>query len=321
MPEPVPIKHVAPRRVSLDFWDRAWARFSASKASRLSGFCLAALLSLVLIAPFFLGGKDLELTQRPLEPPSSVHWFGTDLHGRDLCSRVLSGARISLMAGGVGAMVSLVLGVSVGAVAGYLGGRWDGVLMRLVDMLYSTPSVLLVIVLITVIEDSAKSALGPAFAGPAGTWIRMALLFGGLGAVSWLTMARVVRGQVISLKVRPFVEASRALGAGHVHILLRHVLPNIWGVVIAYMMLTVPGVILYESFLSYLGLGIQPPHASLGTLIAEGAGQLNPIRVAWWLLAFPGGFLALTLALLTLFGDGLRDALDPEESRGGSAGQ
>ena len=139
----------------------------------------------------------------------------------------------------------------------------------------------------------------------------MLLLFAGLGAVSWLTMARIVRGQVLSLRTRPFVLASRALGAGHVRILVRHIFPNVLGIVIVYLTLTVPGVVLYESFLSYLGLGIQPPQASLGTLIAEGAAQINPVRVYWWLVACPGTLLALMLLALNLVGDGLREALDP----------
>lgn len=270
---------------------------------------------IIVLVPAIQGDRALQLSAEPLVSPAPRHWFGTDLHGRDLFSRVLAGTRVSMAVGMVGAVISLAIGISVGAVAGYLGGRIDGWLMRTVDALYALPSILLVIVLVAILEDTAKSALGSASSPQANAWIRFALLFGGLGAVSWLTMARVVRGQVLSLRERPFVEASRALGASHAHILRFHILPNILGIVLAYLMLTVPAIILYESFLSYLGLGILPPYASLGTLIAEGAGQLNPIRVSWWLLVFPGGMLVALLALLQLLGDGLRDAFDPRLGR------
>jgi peptide/nickel transport system permease protein/oligopeptide transport system permease protein len=173
------------------------------------------------------------------------------------------------------------------------------------------PSIVFVIVLITTLEGLFKTVLakllGPNFALSA----RLIFLFVGLGAVSWLTMARIVRGQVLTLRHRQFVEASRALGASHARILWRHILPNVLGVIVVYLTLTVPAVILYESFLSYLGLGIQPPMASWGSLIAEGAQQLNPIRIYWWLIVFPAGTLALTLLALNFLGDGLRDALDP----------
>jgi ABC-type dipeptide/oligopeptide/nickel transport system permease subunit len=197
-----------------------------------------------------------------------------------------------------------------GAIAGYVGGRTDGAMMRFVDILYSLPSIIFVIVLITTLEAGLKSWLAhvgsPKLVGAA----RLLFLFVGLGAVSWLTMARIVRGQVLSLRQRAFVEASRTLGAGPLRILARHIIPNVLGVVIVYLALTVPAIILYESFLSYLGLGIQPPMASWGSLIAEGAGQINPIRIYWWLIVFPGGLLVLTLLALNFLGDGLRDAWD-----------
>jgi ABC-type dipeptide/oligopeptide/nickel transport system permease subunit len=183
-------------------------------------------------------------------------------------------------------------------------------MMRAVDILYSLPSIIFVIVLLTTMEGVLKRWLA-AFGGnnPGGA-TRLVLLVVGLGAVSWLTMARIVRGQVLSLRQRPFVEASRALGAGPVRILARHIIPNTLGVVIVYLTLTVPAIILYESFLSYLGLGIQPPMASWGSLIAEGADQINPIRIYWWLLGFPAAFLVTTLLALNFIGDGLRDAWD-----------
>jgi ABC-type dipeptide/oligopeptide/nickel transport system permease subunit len=227
-----------------------------------------------------------------------------------LLSRVLYGAQISLLVGIVGAAVSLVIGVLWGAVAGYAGGRLDSAMMRFVDVLYSLPSIIFVIVLITTLEGAVKNWLSAAGSPSLVKSARLLFLFVGLGAVSWLTMARIVRGQVLSLRQRPFVEASRALGAGPAHILARHIIPNTFGVVIVYLTLTVPAIILYESFLSYLGLGIQPPMASWGSLIAEGAEQMNPIRIYWWLIAFPGAFLVTTLLALNFIGDGLRDAWD-----------
>jgi peptide/nickel transport system permease protein/oligopeptide transport system permease protein len=244
------------------------------------------------------------------QPPGARYWFGTDVHGRDLFSRVLYGARWSLLVGLVGAGVSLVIGVSWGAVAGYVGGRLDNWMMRVVDVLYSLPSIIFVIVLITTLEGLLKQALEALGAAALARQARLLFLFVGLGAVSWLTMARIVRGQVLSLRTRAFVEASRALGAGPLHILRRHILPNVAGVVLVYLTLTVPAVMLYESFLSYLGLGIQPPMASWGSLIAEGADQMNPIRIYWWLIVFPGAVLVSTLLALNFLGDGLRDALD-----------
>jgi peptide/nickel transport system permease protein/oligopeptide transport system permease protein len=249
--------------------------------------------------------------------PGWQHWFGTDVHGRDLLSRVCYGARLSLLVGLIGAAVSLVIGVLWGAVAGYCGGRWDGAMMRFVDVLYSMPSVVFVIVLLTALNavlgklQSGSHPLSPEHA----RFLQFAGLFGGLGAVSWLTMARIVRGQVLALRHRAFVDASRVLGASHARILLRHILPNVYGVIIVYVTLTIPSIVLYESFLSYLGLGIQPPQASLGSLIAAGAEQINPIRIYWWLIVFPAAFLALTLLALNFVGDGLRDALDPRSER------
>jgi oligopeptide transport system permease protein len=242
--------------------------------------------------------------------PNARHWFGTDVHGRDLFSRVLYGAQVSLLVGIVGAGVSLVIGVLWGAIAGYAGGRVDSIMMRFVDILYSLPSIIFVIVLITALEGVFKLWLQKIDAPELLKWARLLLLFVGLGAVSWLTMARIVRGQVLSLRKRAFVEASRALGASPGRILLRHIIPNTAGIVIVYLTLTVPAIILYESFLSYLGLGIQPPMASWGTLIAEGADQMNPIRSYWWLIACPSAFLVTTLLALNFLGDGLRDAWD-----------
>ncbi len=289
---------------------RAWRRLQRNRTAVGSGAFLLLVLLLAGLVPWLGPVAAGHGADEPFAAPSAAHWFGTDVHGRDVLVRTFAGARISLLVGAVGTAVSLVIGVTWGLVAGYLGGRTDGWMMRVVDVLYSLPSVVFVIVLITALEGYAKAMLGRVFPG----WepvVRLMFLFAGLGAVSWLTMARIVRGQVLSLRSRQFVLASRALGAGAGWILRRHILPNVVGVVLVYLTLTVPAVVLYESFLSFLGLGIQPPQASLGTLIAEGAAQINPFRVRWWLIAGPGGLLATTLLALNFLGDGLRDALDP----------
>ena len=290
---------------------KTWRRFRRNRPALISfWFCLGIVLLAVfwpLISPY----AENALSDAQFQPPNFQHWLGTDVNGRDLLTRVFYGARISLMVGAVGAGVSLIIGVLWGALAGYLGGRWDGLMMRVVDILYSLPSVVFVIVLITTLEGLVKGWLAKHFGADLASSARLLFLFVGLGAVSWLTMARIVRGQVLSLRHRPFVDASRALGASHTRLLFRHILPNTYGVIIVYLTLTVPGVILYESFLSYLGLGIQPPSASWGSLIAEGAQQLNTIRIYWWLIVFPCGMLTGTLLALNFLGDGLRDAFDP----------
>jgi peptide/nickel transport system permease protein/oligopeptide transport system permease protein len=305
--------------------ERAWGRFRRNRRAVISAWFLLMLAMAVAAWPAALkcfaslGGATGEafavrydpdrVSDEQFQPPNRAHWCGTDVHGRDLLSRIMYGAQVSLLVGSVGAGVSLVIGVLWGAIAGLAGGRTDSLMMRFVDVLYSLPSIIFVIVLITTLEEGFArflSTVTPAMA----KFARLLFLFVGLGAVSWLTMARIVRGQVLSLKTRPYVEASRGLGAGPAYILFRHILPNVLGVVIIYLALTVPAVILYESFLSYLGLGIQPPMASWGSLIAEGAEQMNPIRMYWWLIAFPGVFLVSTLLALNFVGDGLRDAWD-----------
>jgi len=290
---------------------QAWRRFRNNRMALACGWLLLGVIAVVLLAPLVLSLKPDTISDAQFQPPSWGHWFGTDVHGRDLLARVLYGARISFLVGVVGAAVSLVIGVLWGAVAGYLGGRWDSLLMRLVDVLYSLPSIIFVIVLIATLEPMLKGWLASTFSPAWASSARMIFLFVGLGAVSWLTMARIVRGQVLSLRTRPFIDASRGLGASHARLVLRHLLPNVAGVIIVYLMLTVPSIILYESFLSYLGLGIQPPQASLGSLLAEGAGQINPIRIYWWMLVCPATLLTTTLLALNFFGDGLRDAYDP----------
>jgi ABC-type dipeptide/oligopeptide/nickel transport system permease subunit len=280
----------------------------------LSLIYLAVLLGVVVAWPWMAPYPYEKVSEAQFQEPSRLHWFGTDVHGRDLLTRVFYGARISLMVGAVGAGVALIIGVTWGAVAGYIGGRVDGFLMRVVDILYSMPSIVFVVVLITSLQEVTRRALARVAGDEVASWTPMLLLLVGVGAVSWLTMARIVRGQVLTLRNRAFVHASIALGASHARILFRHILPNIAGIVIVYLALTVPAVILYESFLSYLGMGIQPPMASWGSLLAEGTSQLNAIRPYWWLLVIPGGFLVITLLALNFLGDGLRDALDPKDA-------
>lgn len=290
---------------------RAWRRMRRNRPAVVSAVFLALVVLAAIAGPWVLPFDPSANGELQFAPPGATHWCGTDIHGRDLLARLLAGTRISLLVGTVGAGVSLVIGVCWGMVAAYVGGRVDGVLMRIVDILYSLPNIVFVMLMLTLAEDPLTRWLdrvAPALL-PAG---RLLLLFVSIGAVAWLNMARIVRGQVLTLRHRPFVLASQSLGAGHVRILLRHILPNIAGVVIVYLTLTVPAVILYESFLSFLGLGIRPPQASLGTLIADGAQQLNPLRIRWWLLVFPAGLLAGTLMALNYLGDGLRDALDPK---------
>ena len=299
-----PSPHLSPNQ-------RAWARFKRHKPAIISGWFLLVLVSLVIVWPWLAPYSYEEVSDAQFQPPSGSHWCGTDVHGRDLLTRMFFGARISLLVGIVGAGVALVIGVAWGAVSGYVGGRTDSVMMRFVDVLYSLPSILFVIVLVATFNNVLRSWLTQHFGTTAGIYAPMLFLFFGLGAVSWLTMARIVRGQVLSLRHRQFVDASRSLGASHVRILQHHILPNIYGIVIVYLTLTVPAIILYESFLSFLGLGIQPPMASWGTLISEGAGQINPVRIYWWLLFYPGVMLISTLLAMNFLGDGLRDAADP----------
>jgi oligopeptide transport system permease protein len=290
---------------------RAWLRFKANRPAVLSLGFLTLLLITIVIWPFAAKTDPNSISDAQFLRPHAQHWCGTDVHGRDLSARIVYGARISLLVGAAGALVSLVIGVTWGAIAGYIGGRLDEWMMRVVDIFYSLPSIIFVIVLITTLEALLKSWAAKRFGVELGATARLLFLFVGLGAMSWLTMARIVRGQVLSLRTRSFVQATRSLGAPHWHIIWRHILPNVSGIVIVYLTLTVPSVILYESFLSYLGVGIQPPMASWGSLIAEGASQLNAIRVYWWLIVFPCLVLVLTLLALNFFGDGLRDAFDP----------
>ena len=286
----------APSRASGSLWYDAWRRLRRNRAAVAAGVFLIVVSLLAVLAPWIPGLADPTLQDLRLgaTPPSPAHWFGTDELGRDALARVIRGGRISLLVGLVGTLVSLLIGVTYGAISGYVGGRTDDVMMRIVDILYSLPYIFLVILLLVFFSRS------------------LLMLFVALGLVQWLTMARIVRGQVLSLKQQTFVEAARALGADDASIVFRHIVPNTLGPVIVYTTLTVPAVILQEAFLSFLGLGVQPPAASWGTLVSDGA---RVIALFPWLVIFPGVALSMTLFCFNFLGDGLRDALDPQDRR------
>jgi oligopeptide transport system permease protein len=235
---------------------------------------------------------------------------GTDELGRDLLARLFWGARVSLSVGVVAALVSLVIGVSYGATSGYFGGRIDNAMMRLVDVLYSIPFIFVVIFIITILkEESIKTALREAGID------EISVFFVVIGTIYWLTMARVVRGQVLSLKQEQFVEAAKTIGASRRRIIFLHLVPNLLPIVIVYLTLTIPSVMLFEAFLSFLGLGVSAPDVSWGLLANDGIQVITPLRVYWWVVVFPGVALATTLFALNFLGDGLRDALDPRMSK------
>ncbi len=255
------------------------------------------------------------------EAPSAAFWMGTDSLGRDLRPRFLLGGAISLTMGLASAMIAICIGTGVGMVAGYLGGRVDATLMRMVDLLYGLPYILLVILmrvslaplLLEFLEQKDGQGRTRWFSETdAGQWSNFLVLLVGIGSVSWLTLARVVRGQVMSLREQPFVEAARALGFGWPRIIGRHILPNLVGTIVVYGTLTVPAAILSESFLSFLSLGIAAPVPSWGNLAFEGTEALNPVHVRWWLIAWPCAGLSVALLCLNFIGDGVRDALDPK---------
>jgi peptide/nickel transport system permease protein/oligopeptide transport system permease protein len=278
---------------------------------RLSFLFLVLLFLAASFGPWLLPYEYDQITTSQFASPSLAHWCGTDLHGRDLLVRLLQGARVSLLIGFIGATVSLTIGVAYGGLAGWLGGWWDQAMMRFVDMLYSLPRLIFIIVLIAGLEKRTTTVLAELGWATVAPHARMILLFVGLGCVEWLTMARIVRGQVLILKELAFVQAARVLGQSSSLILIRHLLPNVAGLILVYLTLTIPIVILEESFLSFLGLGVQAPAASWGSLISDSAGLINPLKIYWWLLLFPAGLMACTLLALNFLGDGLRDYFDP----------
>ena len=279
----------------ISLWQDAWLRL---RKNYLALFGLAVLILMVIIAiltpwiaPYGYEEQNLLLGA---SPPSAQHWLGTDIFGRDMLTRIFYGGRVSLMVGFIATGVALVIGVLWGTVAGYVGGRVDMVMMRIVDILYALPFMIFIILLMVVFGRS------------------ILLLFLAIGAVEWLTMARIVRGQVQNLRKQEFVEAAYSLGLSRWTIIRRHLIPNTLGPVIVYTTLTIPSVMLLEAFLSFLGLGIQPPQSSWGLLINYGVETMEEYP---WLLIFPGLALSITLFALNFLGDGLRDALDPRASK------
>lgn len=290
----------------------AWTRLRQNPSAIVAVIILGAIVLMALIGPVLLPTSYKEPGPLQYAAPSWEHPFGTDLNGRDLLYRVLSGTRLSLLVGLCGAAISLVIGTAYGLISGYMGGRIDQAMMRGVDILYSIPRLIFILVLINAFNATLEQ-----FAAARGwVWLvdysRIAILIISLGIIEWLTMARIVRGQVLAIKSRTFVLAAQALGQSHLRILLRHILPNLLGVIVVYLTLTIPAVIIDESFLSFLGLGTQAPRASLGSLLADGASAINPVRSFWWMIVFPSTFMALTLLSLNFLGDALRDALDPK---------
>jgi oligopeptide transport system permease protein len=276
-------------------WRQAWQRLRRHRSALVALAVLAVIvvlaLAVPLVSPFNYAIPDWDVIY---QPPGMTHWFGTDVLGRDLLVRVMWGCRISLLVGVAASVVSVVIGVLWGATAGYTGGVVDSLMMRFVDILYTVPFIPLVIVLTVLFGRD------------------FFLVFVAIGAVSWLDIARIVRGQTLSLKRREFVEAARALGISTPAMIFRHLVPNLLGLVIIYATLTIPTVILFEAFLSFLGLGVHAPLASLGSLVSDGASQLrsNP-----YLLTVPATFLVVIICCFSYLGDGLRDALDPREQR------
>ena len=275
-------------------WQDAIRRLIQNRAAMIGGITILLLIVLAIfapwIAPYSYSYQNLDIGA---SPPSAEHLLGTDVLGRDLLSRLLYGARISLLVGFVATGVALVIGVSWGIIAGYFGGRIDSVMMRIVDVLYGLPFIIFIILLMVIFGRNI--------------W----LLFAAIGAVEWLTMARIVRAQVIGLKNQEFVQAAQVMGVSNFSMFRRHILPNILGPIAVYATLTIPQVMLLEAFLSFLGLGIQPPMSSWGTLIRYG---VESMEEHYWLLIYPGLTFTITLFALNFFGDGLRDALDPKTS-------
>ncbi len=297
----------------------AWRRLGKNRPAMLSIWIMGLILLAAAVGPMLVPEANRDVSRAQYMAPSWEHPMGTDLLGRDVLYRVLVGARVSLAVGIAGAFISLIIGTTYGMVAGYFGGRIDAAMMRFVDIFYAIPRVILILFFVNTFESAFQTWLAERTQGTAMAWTiqyaKILLLIVSLGFIEWLTMARVVRGQVLAVKSQQYVLAARSLGQSHFAILFRHVLPNIAGIVVVYLTLTIPAVILDESFLSFLGLGADASNASWGTLLKDGKDELNPVRANWWLLLFPAVAMSLTLLALNFIGDGLRDAFDPRGKR------
>ena len=280
---------------------QVWLRLKTNRAALTSMMVISVLVVVVVIAPWLspFDGEDIDYEAIATAPSiANGHFFGTDGVGRDLFVRTMEGSRISLLIGLVATLVSLTIGINYGAIAGYFGGRVDAVMMRLVDILYAMPFMFFVILLMVFFGRN------------------ILLIFIAIGAINWLDIARIVRGQTLAIKQQAYVDAAGIYGASHWKIIQRHIVPNLLGVVMVYITLTIPQVILVESFLSFLGLGIQEPMTSLGALVSEGANEMESYS---WMLVFPAIFLSIILFCFNFIGDGLRDALDPKQGSGQTA--
>ena len=276
-------------------WNDAWLRLKKNRAAVSGGVLLSIMVVVAILTPWIAPyGYEAQNLDLGATPPSAAHWLGTDIFGRDLLTQILYGGRISLTVGFIATAVALIIGVTWGAIAGYVGGRIDSIMMRFVDILYALPFMIFIILLMVVFGRN------------------ILLLFLAIGAVEWLTMARIMRTQVQSLRQQEFVEAAISLGLPPTTIIFKHIIPNALGPIIVYTTLTIPSVMLLEAFLSFLGLGIQPPETSWGLLISYGAETMEEYP---WLLIFPGMALTITLFSLNFLGDGLRDALDVRGSK------
>jgi oligopeptide transport system permease protein len=301
-------------------WQDAWHRLSHNKAAMIGLWFLVVIVILCFIGPLlpFVKSPTVINLDNPGAGPCAAHWFGTDQLGRDLFARVLYGGQVSLLVGIVATAVAVAIGLVYGAVSGYIGGRVDDFMMRAVDILFALPFLVLVILFSLVVDEPASkftewvidtTGWSRDKVAPITTLIP---LFIAIGSIGWLTIARIVRAQVMTFKHQEFVEAARSLGLGHARILFRHILPNVIGPIIIYTTLAVPGIMLLESVLSFLGLGVKPPNSSWGILVKEGADRME---TNLWLLLFPALFFSSTLFALNFLGDGLRDALDPKSSK------
>ncbi len=293
----------------------AWARLRKNPIAVAAMVILGFIVFMAIFGPIIFKTDPHTTSKAQFQPPSAQHFFGTDNNGRDCFARVLEGARISLLVGICGACISLVVGTTYGLISGYAGGRTDAAMMRFVEILYSIPRLIILILFTFIFDKHFKTWLTAHGQVELVGYSKIIILIVTLGLIEWLTMARIVRGQVLALKNLQFVSAARALGQSHTKIVFRHLLPNLAGIVIIYLTLTIPAVILDESFLSFLGLGIQAPQASWGSLLSDGAQVINPVKSYWWLLLFPALVMSVTLLALNFLGDAIRDALDPRARR------
>jgi len=303
-----------------------WQILKRNRAALIALGFLVGLSLIAIVVPMLLPASLKVTSSASFVPPSSQHLLGTDVNGQDMLYRLLAGARVSLGVGLVGALISLVIGTLYGMISGYAGGRIDALMMRTVEVLQSVPRILFIMILIAALDDYVKEWIdgwrllaqknnSPNLAATMSDWkaySKVLVMIVSLGLVEWLTMARIVRGQVLVLREMTFVTASRAMGQSSWGVLRRHLLPNLSTIILTYLTLTIPAVILDESFLSFLGLGIEDPAASWGSLLKDGAQVINPLESKWWLLVFPAFIMSASLLALNFLGDGLRDAFDPK---------